>query len=128
MRQDDDKRTNGHKGYEAKAASVSFDGAGALTPYTGDSDVDHTVAILQQEGFAYRNMAMPFPLVIMHFNNNATKRSAVIIYKDGRHPVETPTGLIIHESMIALGRDDDAGEPSLVPVRTFLAERRVPRP
>lgn len=97
-------------------------------PRTGDSDTDRVLAILRDEGYELRDMAMPFPLVIMSFNNRAAQSHAVLIYKDGAQPVTTPAGMVITESLIAIGPDRaDDTEPNLIPVRKFLAERSSPR-
>lgn len=107
--------------------SGGFDKARAV-PRTGDTATDQVLAILQQEGYELRDMTMPFPLVIMSFNNKAAHSSAVVIYKDSTLPVTTPTGMVITESLIAIGNDDDVQtEPNLVPIRKFLAERASPR-
>ncbi|MBU0800838.1 MAG: hypothetical protein KKA05_07510 [Alphaproteobacteria bacterium] len=121
-------QNKGKGGFDKVVAVTGTPGA-PTSVRTGDPAIDQTLDILRDDGFELQDMMMPFPLVIMIFNNKATHASAMVIFKEGDQPVKTPTGMLITESLIDISPDDnESTEPAFMPVTQFLAGRARPQP
>jgi hypothetical protein len=121
---------NKGKGGFDKVVAVTCAPGAPTSVRTGDPAIDQTLDILRDDGFELRDMMMPYPLVIMIFNNKATHTSAMVIFKEGDQPFKTSTGMVITESLIDISPDDSqADEPAFMPVTQFLAGRAArPQP